>query len=54
MKKSHRKKRRLRGGSEARRLARSLVGQPRPARVIPDKRKLPPKHKKQILEDELL
>lgn len=47
-----RRKKKLTGSKEARRLARNLVGQPRPARVIPDKRKKPPKHKKEALDEE--
>lgn len=46
-----RRKKKLPAGKEARRLARMLVGQPRPARVIPDKRKKPPKHKGELLEE---
>jgi hypothetical protein len=46
MGKSHRKKK-LTAGKEARRIARTLVGQPRPERIIPDKRNKPPKHKKE-------
>jgi hypothetical protein len=38
-------------GAEARRRARELAGPPPPARVIPDKRLKPPKHKKTLLED---
>ncbi|HVN08173.1 MAG TPA: hypothetical protein VMV61_04335 [Patescibacteria group bacterium] len=45
-----RKKRRFSAGKEARRSARTLVGQPPPERVIPDKRRKPPKHKKSWLE----
>lgn len=45
-----RRKRKLNSGTEARRIARTLVGQPRPERVIPDKRKKPPKHKKELLD----
>jgi hypothetical protein len=44
------KKRKLDAGSEARRLARASVGPPPVERVIPDKRKKPPKHKKRLLE----
>lgn len=46
-----RRKKRLTPGKEARRIARTLVGQPQPERVIPDKRKKPPKHKKDIFEE---
>lgn len=38
-------------GREARRLARK-AGQPPAARVILDKRRKPPKHKKRLLDDE--
>jgi len=38
-------------GSEARRRAREFAGPPPAARVIPDKRLKPPKHKKKSLED---
>ena len=37
-------------GQAARRVARELVGQPPPERVIPDKRRKPPKHKKSWIE----
>ncbi len=47
-----RRKKKLSAGNEARRVARTLVGQPRPERVIPDKRKKPPKHKKEVLDQE--
>ena len=36
---------------EARRRARELAGPPPAARVIPDKRLKPPKHKKKLVED---
>jgi hypothetical protein len=39
-------------GKEARRQARVVVGTPPRERVIPDKRKRPPKHKKRQLEEE--
>ena len=35
-------------------MARENVGTPPPARVIPDRRAKPPKHKKRLLDDELL
>ena len=38
-------------GKEARRRARERAGAPPRERVIPDKRKRPPKHKKKLLED---
>lgn len=47
-----RRKKKLSAGKEARRVARTLVGQPRPERIIPDKRKKPPKHKKEVLDQE--
>ncbi len=48
------KRRKFSAGQAARRVAREIVGQPPPERVIPDKRRKPPKHKKswtQELED---
>ena len=38
--------------TEARRRARQRAGAPPAERVIPDKRGKPPKHKKQLLEEE--
>lgn len=46
-----RRRKKLAAGKEVRRIARTLVGQPRPERVIPDKRKKPPKYKKPLLEE---
>jgi hypothetical protein len=40
-------------GSEARRAARNSGIAPAATRVIPDKRKQPPKHKKKVLEADL-
>jgi hypothetical protein len=40
-------------GKEARRVARQSGIRPAVTRVIPDKRKRPPKHKKSLLEAEL-
>ncbi len=40
-------------GTEARRAARNSGIAPAATRVIPDKRKRPPKHKKQSLEAEV-
>jgi hypothetical protein len=40
--------RKFTAGSEARRRARELAGPPPAARVIPDKRMKPPKHKKKL------
>ncbi|MGH9730714.1 MAG: hypothetical protein ACRD4A_03365 [Candidatus Acidiferrales bacterium] len=48
------KKRKFEKGSEARRMARETVGTPPAARVIPDRRTRPPKHKKRLLDEELL
>ena len=45
-----RKSRKFTAGKEARRSARTLIGQPPPERVIPDKRRKPPKHKKSLLD----
>jgi hypothetical protein len=47
-----RKKKRIRVEKEARRRARLGVGMPPAARVIPDKRLKPPKHKKKIIQPE--
>jgi hypothetical protein len=38
---------------EARRLARERVGPPPAGRVIADRRRKPPKHKKKLLDEEL-
>ncbi len=40
--------------TEARRRAREQTGQPPRERVLPDKRRKPPKHKKKVFDDELL
>jgi len=40
-------------GKEARRRARERAGLPPAERVIPDKRRKPAKHKKQVFEQEL-
>lgn len=48
------KKRKFEKGTEARRMARENVGTPPPARVIPDRLTKPPKHKKRLLDEELL
>jgi hypothetical protein len=45
------RKRRVDVGSETRRRAREKVGLPPAERVLPDKRKKPPKHKKRLLEE---
>jgi hypothetical protein len=47
------KKRKFQKGAETRRLAREKVGTPPPARVIPDRRRKPAKHKKRLIEEEL-
>jgi len=47
------KKKTIDAGKEARRVARKSGLAPAATRVIPDKRKHPPKHKKQWLEGEL-
>jgi len=47
------KKDRLRVHKEARRLARLGIGAPPSERVIPDKRKKPPKHKKRLADPDL-
>jgi hypothetical protein len=46
------KKKRFDAGKEARRRARASGLAPASTRVIPDKRKRPPKHKKDLLEIE--
>jgi hypothetical protein len=46
------KKKRFEAGKEARRRARSSGLAPSATRVIPDKRKRPPKHKSDWLESE--
>jgi len=38
---------------EARRRARDRAGLPPGSRVIPDKRRKPPKHKKQLLDEQI-
>ena len=45
------KKKKFSAGNQARRRARELAGPPPAARVIPDKRLKPAKHKKQLIED---
>jgi hypothetical protein len=49
----HRRKKRIDKGKEARRAARNSGLAPAGTRIIPDKRKRPPKHKKQSLDSEL-
>lgn len=48
-----RKKKIIDVGKEARRVARNSGIAPAVTRVIPDKRKRPPKHKKHLLDSEL-
>ena len=48
-----RKKKILDVGKEARRVARNSGIAPAVTRVIPDKRKRPPKHKKPLLDSDL-
>jgi hypothetical protein len=45
------KPKRFTASGEARRRARELTGTPPAARVIPDKRLKPPKHKRKLLEE---
>jgi hypothetical protein len=48
-----RKRKKFRAAKEARRRARLALGTPQTERVIPDKRKKPPKHKKNLLKEVL-
>jgi hypothetical protein len=48
-----RKPKKFRAAKEARRRARIAIGTPQTERVIPDKRKKPPKHKKKLIEEAL-
>jgi hypothetical protein len=48
-----RKKSKFEKGTEARRVARESAGTPPAARVIPDRRRRPPKHKKSLLDFEV-
>jgi hypothetical protein len=50
---ARKKQRRFKVEKEARRRARLRAGTPPPARVIPDKRKKPPKHKKAVVADQV-
>ena len=45
------KRKKFSASTEARRRARLSAGSPPPARVIPDKRLKPPKHKLKIVDD---
>jgi hypothetical protein len=47
-----RSRKRLDKGTEARRVARKSGLAPAATRVIPDKRKRPPKHKKDLIREE--
>jgi len=47
------KRRKFQAGKEARRRARELAGPPPAGRIIPDKRRKPPKYKKQILDSDV-
>jgi hypothetical protein len=49
--KSRSKPKKFTAAGEARRRARELAGSPPAARVIPDKRLKPPKHKKKLVEE---
>ena len=49
--KTKNKPKKFTAGNEARRRARELAGPPPAARIIPDKRLKPPKHKKKLIED---
>jgi hypothetical protein len=51
MRKSKKRGTKFSAGIEARRRVRELAGPPPAARVIPDKRLKPPKHKKKLIED---
>jgi hypothetical protein len=46
-----RRKRKFTAASEARRVAREVVGTPPAGRVIKDKRRKPAKHKKSLSDD---
>jgi len=49
---SAKKRRKFNKGQAARRAARTLAGQPPVERIIPDKRRRPPKHRKPIAAEE--
>jgi hypothetical protein len=53
MAKSKRKPKKFTAAKEARRRARELAGPPPAARIIPDKRMKPSKHKKSLPENEV-
>jgi hypothetical protein len=48
-----RKPKKFNAGGEARRRARELAGSPPAARMIPDKRLKPLKHKKKLMEEQV-
>jgi len=50
---SRTKRRKFSKGRAARLAARTLAGQPPAERVIPDKRRKPPKHRKPVSVEEL-
>jgi len=52
-KRKRKRKVKFRAATETRRLAREGLGTPRPGRLIPDKRRKPPRHKKEITPEEL-
>jgi len=49
---AHKKKKKVDVSKEVRRRAREHVGMPPTERVLPDKRRRPPKHKKKEWEEE--
>jgi hypothetical protein len=48
------KRQKFTAANEARRRAREVVGTPPTERVVPDKRRKPLKHKRKLIEEELL
>jgi len=54
MGKKRSKPKKFNAGAEARRRAREFAGPPPAARVIPDKRLKPPKHKTKLIEENSL
>ncbi|MFQ5816413.1 MAG: hypothetical protein ACE5H2_00460 [Terriglobia bacterium] len=50
---SRRKRTKYDPATQARRMARAVLGRPPAGRVIPSKKKKPPKHKRRELEREL-
>jgi len=51
---ARKKRREFRAGVEARRRARQAAGLPPAEKIVPDKRKKPPRHRKKWLEAEVL